>query len=160
MRRPAPQLSTRAERRHLVLFDGECGLCASLVQFVLVRDPAGIFHFASLSSTKGRSMVARHGGDPDDVSTMFVVVDYRTALARPLARSRAALFVLRALGWPWSLLATFGLLPTALLDRLYDLVARNRHRVLRRREWCPTPRSEWQGRFIDGPEPITDLVGD
>jgi predicted DCC family thiol-disulfide oxidoreductase YuxK len=160
MTRAMPQSPTRTEGRHLLLFDGVCGLCASLVQFVLARDPAGVFHFASLSSPEGRSIVTRHGGDPDDVSTVYVVADYRTPGPRPLTRSRAALFVLGALGWPWKAATLFGLLPTALLDRAYDVVARNRYRVFGRREQCLMPRPEWRDRFIDLRTPIGDVAED
>jgi predicted DCC family thiol-disulfide oxidoreductase YuxK len=155
-----PQSPTQAAGRHLLLFDGECGLCAALVQFVLARDRAGIFHFASLASPEGRSMVTRHGGDPDDVSTVYVVADYRTPAARPLTRSRAALFVARTLGWPWKAATLFGVLPTGLLDRVYDVVARNRYRVFGRREECLIPRPEWKNRFIDLREPVSDFAGD
>ncbi len=143
-----PQSPTQAAGRHLLLFDGECGLCAGLVQFILAHDPSGIFHFAALASPEGRAMVTRHGGDPDDVSTVYVVADYRTPEARPLTRSRAALFVAGTLGWPWKAATLFGVLPTALLDRLYDVVARNRYRVFGRREQCLMPRPEWRDRFI------------
>jgi predicted DCC family thiol-disulfide oxidoreductase YuxK len=159
MLRAMPQPLIRPDGRHLLLFDGDCGLCGSLVQFVLARDPAGTFHFASLSSPYGRSTVAYYGGDADDTSTMYVVVDFRTPQARPLIRSRAALFVIGAIGWPWKAVTLFGVLPTALLERLYDVVARNRYRVLGRREQCLMPRAEWQDRFVDLPEPISNLAG-
>ena len=148
MTRATPQSRTDTEGRHLVLFDGYCGLCTAFVQFLLPRDPGGIFRFASLSSSEGRAIVTRHGGDADDMSTVYVVADYRTPDARPLTRSRAALFVLGALGWPWKAATLFGVLPTALLDRVYDFVARNRYRVFGRREQCMMPRPEWQDRFI------------
>lgn len=150
----------RSQGRHLLLFDGDCGLCEWLVQFVLARDPAGIFHFASLASPEGRSIVTRHGGDADDVSTVYVIADYRTPEARPLTKSRAALFVSRALGWPWRAATLLGVLPTRLLNRLYDVVARNRYRMFGRREECLMPRPEWQDRFIDLREPVSDFAGD
>ena len=150
---------TRSQGRHLLLFDGHCGLCTAFVQFVLARDPAGIFHFASLSSPEGRSIVTRHGGDADDVSTVYVIADYRSPEALPLTKSRAALFVSQTLGWPWRAATLFGVMPTALLDRVYDFVARNRYRVFGRREQCLMPRPEWQGRFIDLREPVGDFAG-
>ena len=150
----------RSQGRHLLLFDGGCGLCEWLVQFVLARDPAGVFHFASLASPEGRSIVTRHGGDADDVSTVYVIADYRTPEARPLTKSRAALFVSRTLGWPWRAATLLGVLPTPLLDRLYDVVARNRYRVFGRREQCLMPRPEWQDRFIDLREPVGNFAGD
>ena len=148
MDRSVPQPLIRPQGRHLVLFDGYCGLCTAFVQFVLPRDPGGIFRFASLSSPEGRTMVTSHGGDPDDVSTVYVVADYQTPDARALTRSRAALFVLGALEWPWKALTLFGVLPTLLLDSVYDFLARNRYRVFGRREQCLMPRPEWQDRFI------------
>jgi len=105
-------------------------------------------------------MVTRHGGDADDMSTVYVVADYRTTEPRPLTRSRAALFVLDALGWPWKVATLFGVLPTALLDRVYDFVARNRYRVFGRREQCFMPRPEWRDRFIDLREPVSEIAGD
>ena len=43
----------------------------------------------------------------------------------------------------------FGVLPTAWLDRAYDLVARHRYRVFGRMEQCLIPSPEYRNRFID-----------
>jgi predicted DCC family thiol-disulfide oxidoreductase YuxK len=40
-------------------------------------------------------------------------------------------------------------LPTAWLDRLYDIVARNRYRAFGRGETCLTPRPEYRNRFVE-----------
>src|SRR5687768_9715014 len=117
-----PQSGSRPAGSHLVLFDGTCALCTSLVGFVLPRDRVGVFHFASLDSPAGRSVVAQLGGDADDSSTMHVVADHVTLHARHLTRAPAALFVAGTLGWPWKVLALFGALPTTWLNRLYDAV--------------------------------------
>jgi predicted DCC family thiol-disulfide oxidoreductase YuxK len=42
-----------------------------------------------------------------------------------------------------------GGLPAALLDCVYDLVARVRYRIFGQYESCPMPRPEWRDRFID-----------
>jgi predicted DCC family thiol-disulfide oxidoreductase YuxK len=135
--------------RHLLLYDGVCGLCDRLVQFVLARDPLGVFDFAPLQSDTGRAAVAREGGNPDALTSFYVVRDYRTAQARSLVKARAALFVARALGWPWAAAAAFGVLPTALLDFGYDVVARYRYRVFGRFDQCMLPRPEQRKRFVD-----------
>jgi predicted DCC family thiol-disulfide oxidoreductase YuxK len=64
-------------------------------------------------------------------------------------KARAALFVARALGLPWSLAALSGVLPTAVLDWGYDIVARYRYRVFGRFEQCMLPRPEQRKRFVD-----------
>ena len=135
--------------RHLLLYDGVCGLCDHLVQFVLAHDPRGVFDFAPLQSATGRAAVAREGGDPEALTSFYVVRDYRTSSARSLVKGRAALFVARTLGWPWKAAGVFGVLPTVVLNLGYDLVARYRYRVFGRFERCLVPRPEFRNRFIE-----------
>ena len=134
---------------HLVLYDGVCGLCHRLLQFLLVHDHRAVFTFAPLQSATGEAMVARFGGEPGEFSTFYVVADYCTPEARALTRSGAALFVAGELGWPWTLARLLRVLPNALLDRAYDLVARNRYRIFGRYDQCLMPRPEYRRRFID-----------
>jgi predicted DCC family thiol-disulfide oxidoreductase YuxK len=134
--------------QHLVLFDGVCGLCNRLTQFLIARDPRGIFAFAALQSDIGRSWVTRFGHDPDVLSSFYVIARYRQPSAALFARSRAVLFVVRALGWPWKALGVAGLLPAPVLNAAYDAVARSRYRVFGRREHCMMPTPEQRGRFV------------
>ena len=109
--------------QHLLLYDGVCGLCDRLVQFVLARDRRGVFDFAPLQSETGRAAVAREGGDPDALTSFYVVRDYRTDRARSFVKGRAALFVARTLGWPWSLAAMFHAAARSVLAFLLARVA-------------------------------------
>ena len=135
--------------QHLLLYDGVCGLCDHLVQFVLARDTNGVFDFAPLQSATGRAAVAHEGGDPGALTSFYVVRDYRTPSPRSLVKGRAAVFVAQALGWPWRGLALVGVLPTWVLDFGYDIVARYRYRIFGRFEQCMLPRPEQRKRFID-----------
>jgi predicted DCC family thiol-disulfide oxidoreductase YuxK len=137
-----------AEGAHLVLYDGVCGLCSRLVQFLLTHDHRALFAFASLQSAIGRAMVERYGGNTHELTSFFVVANYRTGHARMVSRSNAALFVAGELEWPWKVAVLMRVLPTAILDRVYDVVARSRYRVFGRYEQCLTPRPEFRGRFV------------
>ena len=143
------QLPAPPQGAHLVLYDGVCGLCNHLVQFLLKRDPRGVFSFAPLQSATGRATVARWGDNPDELTSFYVVVDFRTPNARPLKKSDAALFVARELAWPWRAMRAFAVLPAPLRDLLYDLIARSRYRVFGRYEQCLMPREEFRTRFIE-----------
>src|SRR6202040_495149 len=63
----------------IVLYDGVCGLCNRTVQFVLKRDRAAIFRFASLQSPLASRILAGHGKDASDLDTVYVVLDYDAA---------------------------------------------------------------------------------
>lgn len=144
------QAEPQAAGAHLVLYDGVCGLCSRLLQFLLAHDRARVFSFASLQSVTGQAFVRRFGGNTDDLTSFYVVANYRApGNARAHVKARAALFVARSLGWPWKAACVFGVFPTALLDRVYDLVGRNRYRVFGRYDQCLTPRPEYRDRFVD-----------
>lgn len=134
---------------HLVLYDGDCGLCSRLVQFVLDRDPRGRFHFARLHSPLGRSVVARAGGDPDVRSTLYVVPRYREHLLPVLTKSDAATFVAGRLAGPWRAVSWLRSLPRVLRDLGYDVVARHRHRAFGADEQCLVPSPEHRRRFVE-----------
>jgi len=143
------QAAFGAQGTHLVLYDGVCAMCSCLVQFVLTHDHCSTFDFASLQSATGRTLVERAGGNPLELGSLYVCANYRTPAARFMTKSRAALFVAGELGWPWKLTCVLRALPSGLLDRLYDLVARNRYRLFGRREQCLVPRPEFRNRFVD-----------
>jgi predicted DCC family thiol-disulfide oxidoreductase YuxK len=146
---PARQAPSEARGAHLVLYDGVCGLCSHLLQFLLARDRRAAFDFASLQSATGRAIVERAGGNPLELTSFYVFANYRTPSAQMLTKGRAALFVANELGWPWKSMCMLRVLPSGLLDRAYDLVARNRYRVFGRHEQCLLPRPEFRSRFVD-----------
>jgi predicted DCC family thiol-disulfide oxidoreductase YuxK len=149
MARPSIQAPSVVEGAHLVLYDGVCGLCNRLLQFLFAHDRRAVFRFASLQSPVGRATVARFGGNPDELTTFYVVADYRTDRARIVNKSRAALFVARELGWPWRAVMVMAVLPKPILDRIYDAIAQSRYRLFGRVEHCMIPTPELRRRFID-----------
>ena len=149
MGRSPIQEPREAAGAHLLLYDGACGLCNRLVQFVLVHDHRTVFNFASLQSPIGQTMVERFGGDPRDLSSFYVVAYYRTSRMKAVTKSRAAVLVAGELGWPWKALGAAGFFPTAALDTVYDLVARNRYRIFGRSETCLVPAPHFRNRFVE-----------
>jgi predicted DCC family thiol-disulfide oxidoreductase YuxK len=133
----------------LILYDGVCGLCDRVVQFVLARDRRDRFRFASLQGPTARELLRRHGRDPDDLDTFYVVVEHGAETEVLLSKARGALYVLRALGGFWSWTRILGLLPTCVLDRGYDFIARRRYGWFGQYDYCPRPRPEHQQRFLD-----------
>ena len=82
----------------IILYDGVCGLCNRLVQFLLKHDKDGRLRFASLQSDFAVKVLGRHGLDPKDLDTVHVVVNYDQPGERVLQRSDAVLRAGRELG--------------------------------------------------------------
>lgn len=135
--------------RHLLLYDGACGLCDWLVQALLRRPRGDVFDFAALQREPAREVLGRFGVNSEPLDTVYVVTDYQTATPQLLRRGRAALFVATLLGWPWKAAGVLGALPGGMLDWGYDLIARHRYRVFGRCDHCVLPRPEHRRRFID-----------
>jgi predicted DCC family thiol-disulfide oxidoreductase YuxK len=135
----------------IILYDGVCGLCNRLVQFVLRHDSQERFRFASLQSDFAAQVLRRHGAAPEDLDTMYVVLGHGLADERLASRSDAAIVVLRELGGGgWSLLgAVLRVLPRWLRNWGYNLVARNRYRVFGKYDSCPIPSEKDRGKFLD-----------
>jgi predicted DCC family thiol-disulfide oxidoreductase YuxK len=140
-----------SDRDALLLYDGTCGFCAESVQFVLRHEGAQhTLRFAALQSTTGVDVRRRH----PELEGVDSVVWYEPATAsgqeRILVRSTAVFATLHYLGGIWSVLATIGrIVPRFIRDRVYDFVARHRHKIIRGAPVCVLPSPEQRARFLD-----------
>ena len=134
----------------LILYDGVCGLCNRLVQFVLKRDSRGQFRFASLQSKLAGSILQRHGVNQQDLDTMYLVSDYQESTERLAARSDASVAILRHLSGFWRIVAALlSILPRGMRNRSYNLIASNRYRIFGKFESCMVPEEKHRHRFLD-----------
>jgi predicted DCC family thiol-disulfide oxidoreductase YuxK len=153
----------------ILLYDGVCGLCNRLVQFILYRDRNATFRFAALQSPLAARILSSHGKDPADLDTVYVVLNHgpsaapgdpnetkapASASSQPneslIARSDAVLFILDQLGGIWSPIAfVLRAVPRSIRDWAYGFVARTRYRIFGRYDTCPLPTAVTRARFLD-----------
>ena len=134
--------------KHLILYDGVCGLCNALVGFVLPRDRKDRFRFAPLQGDVARAALKRFGRNPDDLDTFYVIENYQGRASRALDRDRAAIFVLERLGFPWVLAWTFNVVPWFLRRPVYNFIARRRYGWFGKFDACPVPRADMRHKFL------------
>ena len=127
----------------ILLFDGVCNLCNSIVQFTIRRDPEGKFKFASLQSESGQELLKKFGLPTDDFDSFVFIKGDKYFL-----KSSAGLHVLKELGGVWKLFYVFIIIPQPLRDIIYSMIAKTRYRVFGRRETCMVPTEEIRGRFL------------
>ena len=130
----------------IVLYDGECGMCRASVQFVLNRDREGVFRFASLQSKAGREILRGHGIGEVKLDTMYLNVGDEI-----FERSTAVLRICSQLPYYRSAAGAGLLVPRFFRDWIYDVIARNRHRIGGSKS-CPSLTDEQRARFLDLPE--------
>jgi predicted DCC family thiol-disulfide oxidoreductase YuxK len=134
----------------IILYDGVCGLCNRLVQFVLRHDSRDRFRFAALQSDFANRVLRQHGVVPEDLDTVYLVLDHALPGERLASRSDAAVVVLNELGRGGSVLGrALRLFPVWLRNWAYNLVARNRYRIFGKHDSCPIPSEKDRSKFLD-----------
>ena len=124
----------------VVIFDTSCLLCSSFIQTLLKIDQ-GSLYYSGFESEFAKDILT------DQLRlTPETVVFYDSG--ELLIKSRAVLEILRYTGRPYRWLRIFRLIPTTLLDRLYDWIARNRYAWFGQSSQCFMPDENYQAKFL------------
>ena len=128
----------------VILFDGVCNLCSGFVRFVLPRDEAGKYRFASLQSDAGQALLAEHDLPSDDLESVVLIEDGESHL-----KSAAIIRIATGLGGAYRLLSPFRYVHRSVRDRVYDFVADNRYRWFGKKDRCMVPSGDVESRFLE-----------
>ncbi|MDP5275763.1 thiol-disulfide oxidoreductase DCC family protein [Chengkuizengella axinellae] len=128
----------------ILLFDGECNLCNSTVQFILPRDSKGDIKFASLQSETGQKLLEKYNLNADQMDTVVLIEN-----GRAFTKSTAALRICLHLKKCWPILFGITIIPKLLRDVVYDWIAKNRYKWFGKKDQCMIPKKEFKNRFLN-----------
>lgn len=131
--------------KKIILFDGICNLCDSVVQFVIKHDSKDVFRFVPLQSELGLSIIKHIAIDTSKVDSI-ILYEPGTAYYH---KAEAALKISGHLGGIYSLLNVFSVLPKGFSNAVYDYIARNRYRWFGKKESCMVPTPELKSKFLE-----------
>ncbi|OCS88453.1 hypothetical protein A6M13_00995 [Caryophanon tenue] len=126
----------------LVLYDGSCGLCDGIVQFLLAHDVKNRFYFAALDSETGVIYRKRYGISADVDS---VVVIYKE---RAMIYDDAAIALVPHLPLPYRLGQVAKIVPKPIRYAAYKLIAKNRYRFFGEVTACKLPTAAERVKFL------------
>ncbi len=114
--------------RSIVFFDGDCIFCNRSVRTLLSLDDDETLAFAPLQGETAAALLPPELRNAEQLSTMAL----RRPDGRVFVRSAAVVEIMRQIGAPYSWAALLArAVPGRWRDAAYDLVARNRHRLIR-----------------------------
>ena len=128
---------------NIILFDGFCNLCNGSVNFILKRDKIGKFNFASLQSEAGIKLTTKYNIDTTIIDSIVLIKNDTVYV-----KSSAVLEILKDLPIGWRIFRIGIILPKFARDWLYDVIAKHRYRIFGKKDECPIPPKEVQGRFL------------
>jgi len=121
----------------LVLFDGVCNLCNSSVSFILKHEKNSVLYFSSLQKF-GQPELLEIVKNVDSI--IFIEKD------KVYTKSTAALKISKYLkGYSWA--RVFLIIPPAIRDFIYDIIAKNRYKWFGKKDQCMIPNPDLKARF-------------
>ena len=145
--------ATRVHR--IVAFDGLCNLCNSTVNWLIDHDPKQQFKFIALQdiarlktgNTEQQEAYALLKNElidaSSDLSSVLLIEN-----GQLYKKSTAVLRICRQLSGLYPVLHTYIIIPRALRDLVYDLIAHNRYKWFGKREQCRVPSPDVKQRFL------------
>ena len=126
----------------ILFFDGVCGLCNGLVDWLLPRDKQKRIKFATLQGTTAVRLLS----PPlrEDLNT--VVLWYKGEI---LTESTAILTCLKELGGLWSLAIVLKIIPSFIRDSIYKMIAKYRYKLFGKLSTCRLPLPGERLQFLD-----------
>ena len=127
----------------VVLFDGVCNFCNTMVNFAIRNDKKARLKFAPLQSAAGQQLKAQYN-IPSSIDTVILIDK-----GKVYTYGRAAIRICRYLSWPAKMLHAFIIIPNFICQPVYKWIARNRYKWFGKKETCMIPTKEVKERFLD-----------
>lgn len=115
--------------RPIIFFDGPCPLCNRVVAAIARGDRRRIFLFAPIQGQTAAGLLPHALRENPATLVLWDT-------GRLFTKSTAAMRIAAHMGGIWKAAGIFRLIPVPVRDRLYDWVARNRHKWPCRGQAC------------------------
>jgi predicted DCC family thiol-disulfide oxidoreductase YuxK len=127
----------------IILFDGVCNYCNSLINWLIKADKKKVYRFATIQSEAGQALLKTYGLEEAAVNSFIMIRG-----GKAYQKSTAALKVMDGLPWYWKEVQVLRVVPRFLRDEIYDFIARNRYKWFGKRDTCMMPTPELRDRFL------------
>lgn len=141
-------MAVKATREHLVFYDGTCGMCHWVIQFLLKHDHQERFVFSPLQGETAKVLLKDWRNSHPDADSLVLIENYQDPNRKRIyAFGKGALRICWLLGGLWKIPGFLSFFPGFLYDWIYRLVARNRYQWFERHA-CLIPKAKDSTRFL------------
>lgn len=132
------------ENKIILLFDSHCLLCNKSVQIIINNDHKDLFRFVALESELGNKILNHIGVKKEQTDS---IIYYKPGLFYAI-KSEAVINIAKQLGGLFYLFSVFSILPSKVLDIVYDFIAKNRYKWFGKETTCILPNSKIEYKFL------------
>ena len=130
------------ENKHIIYFDGVCGLCNSFVSLLLKIDSD--LKFATLQGKSGQELLNKINFNNAEFDTVIFQKNDQI-----YTKSTAVFEIFKTIGGIWKIFLIFSLLPISLTDAIYRYIALKRFKIFGKLDQCDISIFNKPGQFID-----------
>jgi len=130
--------------KKIIFYDGHCNLCNGFVNAIIKLDKKNIFLFAPLNGNHAKNLLKKNNIKNTTIDS--VVLFNNNSISY---KSKAVIEILISLGGIYRVLVTTKIIPRAILDWLYDIVAKNRYSWFGKEDLCMVPDKKIISKFLD-----------
>lgn len=131
------------DKYDIILFDGVCNLCNNAVDFIIRRDKNDSFKFGALQDKSTKTILKEYKINQNYIDSIILVRGDQI-----FYKSKAALEIAKKLSGIWPVFYVFNIIPSSILDPIYDWIARNRYSWFGKKETCRIPTSREKQKFL------------
>lgn len=131
----------------VIYIDGVCLLCEYAVNFIYKRSKPGSFYFSLLQDHPyiAQTITLNKSQSKKEFRSVVVCLQNQTYIS-----GEAMIFILKRMHFPYVLFGKIlEILPTVLVNVIYNTVARNRFYFFKEKSVCSPPASEAKNYFIE-----------
>ena len=130
--------------KKIIFYDGHCNLCNGFVNAIIKLDKKSIFLFAPLNGNHAKNLLKKN--NIKNITVDSVVLFNNNSISY---KSKAVIEILISLGGIYRFLVITKIIPRAILDWLYNIVAKNRYSWFGKQDRCMVPDKKIISKFLD-----------
>ena len=130
--------------KKIIFYDGHCNLCNGFVNAIIKLDKKSIFLFAPLNGNHAKNLLKKN--NIKNITVDSVVLFNNNSISY---KSKAVIDILISLGGIYRVLVMTKIIPRAILDWIYDIVAKNRYSWFGKQNHCMVPDKKIISKFLD-----------
>ena len=132
------------KKKKIIFFDGYCNLCNGFVNLIIRLDKKNKIFFAPLNGKKAQQILVKN-----EVNSVLPdsVIFYHNNVSS--FKSKAVIEIFISLGGFYKFVVILKVIPSFILNFLYDTIAKNRYSWFGKRESCIIPDKKVISKFLE-----------
>ena len=132
------------QNKKIIFYDGVCNMCNGFVNTVIKLDKRNQLFFSPLNGKNAKNLLNDQGEKINNIDSVIFYNNKKISI-----KSEAVIDIIKSLGSFYIIISIMKIIPSFVLDGLYDLIAKNRYSWFGKKTSCPKPDKNIISKFIE-----------